>query len=232
MLPGRRDLFAKPARRAAHAGQPPASARCSHAHSSTPRPGRIGHGAFRGKVERDDERVTAMSSARRRAAAGARRATDWPSRWLLGHAPAGARVHLGSRRTEKTSKLRPAMSTADEDTASLLEVNVGVDGAASHPLGIMPASGMTWQRAGGPQLAYRMFEAPQPKGVMFWQHGVGAHCNEATDKVFGEACVAAGLTCFMQDLTGHGYSEGLMCCACDRPPLVSSTKLSVQRVFP
>jgi hypothetical protein len=221
------------------ASRQPARGARSHAHSSTPRPGRIGHGAFRGKVESDEGRMKGrvrrdgyMSSAqarRRRARVRltGRRAGCWATL-----APAGARAHLGSRRTEKTSKLRPAMSTADEDTASLLEVNVGVDGAASHPLGIMPASGMTWQRAGGPQLAYRMFEAPQPKGVMFWQHGVGAHCNEATDKVFGEACVAAGLTCFMQDLTGHGYSEGLMCCACDRPPLVSSTKLSVQRVFP
>lgn len=53
------------------ASRQPARGARSHAHSSTPRPGRIGHGAFRGKVESDEgpRTTTDICHPRRRAAA-------------------------------------------------------------------------------------------------------------------------------------------------------------------
>jgi hypothetical protein len=100
--------------------------------------------------------------------------------------------------------LTPLNQSVDSAT-----VQGGGDDGAPQPLpeGVAPASGLTWQPTGagdrGRSLAYRQFCAENPSGVVFWTHGVGAHCHQAENTKFGEACVASGLSCFMMDLQGH-----------------------------
>ena len=100
------------------------------------------------------------------------------------------------------------------EASGLLDVSVGLaERASAAASGVAPASGLTWRNGGAdaPLLAYREFKAASPKGFVVWQHGVGAHCNERSDTLLGEACAARGLSMFAMDLSGHGYSEGLSC---------------------
>lgn len=65
-------------------------------------------------------------------------------------------------------------------------------------------------KRGDLNLHYRKWLPPGPtvpKGVVVFQHGMGAHCSSPALRRLAEAIARGGMGCYMLDLQAHGYSE-------------------------
>jgi hypothetical protein len=79
----------------------------------------------------------------------------------------------------------------------------GSDGGHSTEPAPSPPTGLHFVNSRGSGICYRYSAAgSQPRGVVFFCHGIGSHCNGCDSTAFAERLAGAGLSCFMLDLEG------------------------------
>jgi alpha-beta hydrolase superfamily lysophospholipase len=74
-----------------------------------------------------------------------------------------------------------------------------------------PDSGLYFRNDRGQRIHTRRWlpaSAAEAKGVIFYFHGYGGHCNNGEKEEMAAAFTSAGFAVFMLDAHGHGYSDG------------------------